>query len=116
MRTVSVLFTAAAIAVTASSSRAQTWQMPPDDQRCPSKWGAGDQRGSGNMMKPETVLRAARLIVRPMFRAFFGGIPEVPLLFDTRRMRRDAEAFDYSTIGPDVLEVSWAPSYCTAPS
>jgi kynurenine formamidase len=41
---------------------AQTWQMPPDSQRCPSKWGAGDQRGSGNMMKPETVLRAARLI------------------------------------------------------
>ena len=42
--------------------RAQSWQMPPDDQRCPSKWGAGDQRGSGNLMKPETVLRAARLI------------------------------------------------------
>ena len=42
--------------------RAQTWQMPPDNQRCLSKWGAGDQRGTGNMMKPETVLRAARLI------------------------------------------------------
>ena len=41
---------------------AQTWQMPPDSQRCPSRWGAGDQRGSGNMMKPETVLRAAKLI------------------------------------------------------
>ena len=41
---------------------AQTWQMPPDSQRCPSKWGTGDQRGSGNMMKPETVLRAAKLI------------------------------------------------------
>src|SRR5437879_6721914 len=36
--------------------------MPPDNQRCPSKWGAGDERGSANMMKPETVLRAARLI------------------------------------------------------
>src|SRR5262245_63005037 len=36
--------------------------MPPDNQRCPSKWGAGDQRGSGNMMKSETVLGAARLI------------------------------------------------------
>ena len=32
------------------------WQMPP------SKWGAGDQRGSGNLMKAETVLRAAKLI------------------------------------------------------
>ncbi|MGH9785429.1 MAG: hypothetical protein ACRD88_14720, partial [Terriglobia bacterium] len=40
----------------------QSWQMPPDSQRCPSKWGAGDERGSGNWMKPETVLRAARLI------------------------------------------------------
>jgi hypothetical protein len=28
----------------------------------PSKWGAGDQRGSGNLMKAETVLRAAKLI------------------------------------------------------
>ena len=28
---------------------AQSWQMPPDNQRCPSKWGAADQRGSANM-------------------------------------------------------------------
>ncbi len=41
---------------------AQTWQPPTDAQRCPSKWGRDDQRGSGNHMKPETVLRAARLI------------------------------------------------------
>lgn len=41
---------------------AQPWLPPADSQRCPSKWGAGDQRGSGNHMKPETVLRAARLI------------------------------------------------------
>lgn len=41
---------------------AQSWQPPPEDQRCPSRWGAGDQRGSANLMKPETVLRAARLI------------------------------------------------------
>ena len=41
---------------------AQSWQPPADSQRCPSKWGAGDQRGSGNHMKPETVLRAAKLI------------------------------------------------------
>ena len=40
----------------------QSWQPPTDSQRCPSKWGSGDQRGSGNHMKPETVLRAARLI------------------------------------------------------
>lgn len=43
-------------------ARAQSWQPPPDAQRCPSKWGAADQRGAGNHMKPETVLRAVRLI------------------------------------------------------
>ncbi len=52
----------AALALSGLLARAQTWQMPADEQRCPSKWGAGDQRGSGNLMKPETVLRAARLI------------------------------------------------------
>src|SRR5919197_1425114 len=40
----------------------QSWQPPADSERCPSKWGAGDQRGSANHMKPDTVLRAARLI------------------------------------------------------
>ncbi len=43
-------------------AQAQSWKPPADNERCPSKWGAGDQRGSGNLMKPETVLRAARLI------------------------------------------------------
>ena len=38
------------------------WSAPTEAQRCPSKWGAADQRGSGNHMKPETVLRATRLI------------------------------------------------------
>ena len=42
--------------------KAQSWQPPTDAQRCPSKWGAGDQRGSANLMKPQTVLRASRLI------------------------------------------------------
>ncbi|MBI2149202.1 MAG: cyclase family protein [Acidobacteria bacterium] len=43
-------------------AHAQSWQPPADSQRCPSRWGAGDQRGSANNMSPETVLRAARLI------------------------------------------------------
>ena len=42
---------------------AQGWTVPPDSQRCPSRWGAGDERGSGNHMKePKVVLRGARLI------------------------------------------------------
>jgi kynurenine formamidase len=46
----------------ASLAHAQSWTPPADSQRCPSKWGAADQRGAGNHMKPETVLRATRLI------------------------------------------------------
>src|SRR5215467_7378580 len=63
MRTIIVTI-AAAVTITAAPapSRAQSWQMPPDSARCPSKWGAGDQRGSGNLMQPATVLRAAKLI------------------------------------------------------
>jgi len=49
-------------ALTGPSAQAQSWQPPTDTQRCPSKWGAGDQRGSANHMKPETVLRATKLI------------------------------------------------------
>jgi kynurenine formamidase len=63
MHSVVIVMAVALSAVFGSSAlHAQTWQMPPDNQRCPSKWGADDQRGSGNWMKPETVLRAAKLI------------------------------------------------------
>jgi len=56
------LSTTALHAQTPSTGSGQAWQMPPDQERCPSKWGAGDQRGSANMMTPESVVRAARLI------------------------------------------------------
>jgi kynurenine formamidase len=45
-----------------TEATAQSWQPPADPQRCPSKWGAGDERGAANHMKPENVLRAIRLI------------------------------------------------------
>jgi kynurenine formamidase len=51
----------AALSVSASA-HAQSWKPPADSQRCPSKWGAGDERGSGNHMKPAAVLKATRLI------------------------------------------------------
>src|SRR5688572_28616180 len=40
----------------------QSWQPPPDAGRCPSDWGAGDERGSGNLMGPKSVMRATSLI------------------------------------------------------
>jgi kynurenine formamidase len=56
------LLTTALHAQTPATGSGQAWQMPPDQERCPSKWGAGDQRGSANLMTPESVVRAARLI------------------------------------------------------
>ena len=54
---------AAALVCLPLIATAQGWRPPAESQRCPSKWGAGDERGSGNHMKnPETVLRGARLI------------------------------------------------------
>jgi kynurenine formamidase len=50
------------LVLTQSAVYCQSWQPPADSDRCPSKWGAGDQRGSANHMKPETVLRAVKLI------------------------------------------------------
>jgi kynurenine formamidase len=41
---------------------AQTWKVPAESQRCPSKWGAGDERGSMNHQKPAAVMNAAKLI------------------------------------------------------
>jgi kynurenine formamidase len=67
------------------AASAQSWQPPADNQRCPSKWGAADERGSGNHMKPDTVLRAARLIrtgeVFELGRVLSGSMP----FFGTRR-------------------------------
>jgi len=43
------------------TARAQTWKVPPESERCPSKWGAADERGSANHMGPRSVLRAKEL-------------------------------------------------------
>ena len=62
MRPLLVLALFVVITGVGTDAYAQAWQPPADSQRCPSKWGTGDQRGAGNHMKPETVLRATRLI------------------------------------------------------
>ena len=49
---------AAVLLAGAGTAQAQSWQPPSESQRCPSKWGAGDERGSANHMKPEA--RASR--------------------------------------------------------
>jgi kynurenine formamidase len=47
-----------------ATAKAQTWSPPTEAERCPSKWGAGDERGSANHMGPNSVMRATRLIRR----------------------------------------------------
>lgn len=53
---------ALAVALICGGVQAQTWTVPAESARCPSKWGAADERGSGNHMKPASVLRAKELI------------------------------------------------------
>jgi kynurenine formamidase len=60
MRVISLV--ALGLLLFAGQAAGQSWKPPADSQRCPSKWGPGDERGSGNHMKPDTVLRASRLI------------------------------------------------------
>jgi len=47
------------MAGTAALAQAPSWTPPPESARCPSKWGAGDERGSANHMKPQSVLNAS---------------------------------------------------------
>jgi len=53
---------AVVLRLTSNVADAQTWRPPAENQRCPSKWGAGAERGSANHMKAESVLKATRLI------------------------------------------------------
>jgi kynurenine formamidase len=55
---------AVAIGWASAVAHAQTWRPPSESQRCPSKWGANDERGATNHMKPESVQRAVKLIQR----------------------------------------------------
>ena len=43
-------------------AQAPTWTVPAESQRCPSKWGAADERGSANHQKPAAVMNGAKLI------------------------------------------------------
>jgi kynurenine formamidase len=55
---------ASAVAVSASvlAQTPPSWLPPAEKDRCPSKWGAGDERGSGNHQKATAVVKAAGLI------------------------------------------------------
>jgi kynurenine formamidase len=50
------------IGLGANGQPAPSWTVPPEKDRCPSKWGAGDERGSGNHQTAAAVKRAVGLI------------------------------------------------------
>jgi kynurenine formamidase len=51
-----------ALGLASSSVVAQTWTVPPPSVRCPSKWGAADERGSMNHQTAKAVMTARNLI------------------------------------------------------
>ena len=57
-----VLAATATLAAAQAFAETSSWLPPPDSARCPSKWGAGDQRGAANHMGPASVLAATKLI------------------------------------------------------
>jgi kynurenine formamidase len=61
-RLVIVLAVIAALGLSTAAAQSPSWRPPTESQRCPSKWGATDERGAGNHMKPASVLKAAQLI------------------------------------------------------
>jgi len=55
-------FLIACLGFSAACAQAQSWTPPAPEARCPSKWGAGDERGAANHMTPANVLRALKLV------------------------------------------------------
>jgi kynurenine formamidase len=89
-------FAAIALAVLATPVAAQSWQPPTPEQRCPSKWGAADERGAANYMTPALVANAARLIrAGEVFELGWPLGAEIPL-FGTRRF----DLHTKRTVGP----------------
>jgi kynurenine formamidase len=62
MRVFSALLGVVLFASSSALAQAPSWSPPPENQRCPSKWGPEDERGSANHMKPQSVLNAVKLI------------------------------------------------------
>jgi kynurenine formamidase len=57
-----LIFAAALIAGASALAQTSSWTPPAESARCPSKWGAGDERGAANHMKPESVLNALKIV------------------------------------------------------
>src|SRR5712692_360882 len=90
---------AAALIAVPLVALAQGWRPPAESQRCPSKWGAGDERGSGNHMKPEAVMRATRLIKSGEVIEIAHVLSDKMPFFGTRRFDAGAAAAEHAAPG-----------------
>jgi kynurenine formamidase len=61
-RAITAITLTLAFGLASTAGQAQTWKPPTNAERCPSRWGANDERGSANHMNPASVLKAAKLI------------------------------------------------------
>jgi kynurenine formamidase len=82
----------------AATAQTPSWLPPPDNARCPSKWGAGDERGAGNHMNAKSVLNAVKLIktgeVIELSHPLNAAMPMVPgRVFDMQVKRTVATPF-----------------------
>ncbi|MDO9105079.1 MAG: hypothetical protein Q7U57_08980 [Methylovulum sp.] len=59
-------------------------------------------------------MKAAKMMVGPLYKMFFADIPEVGVLFDVEQMVKDGVAFDFNEVPAYMVEQSWIPSYCKA--
>jgi kynurenine formamidase len=64
MKPIAFTISLATLLLTALPTLAQSpsWSPPPDNQRCPSRWGATDERGAANHVTPQSVLNALKLV------------------------------------------------------
>ena len=56
--------------------------------------------------------KLSKKMVKPIMYMFFRDIPESKYLFDVKQMMKDALAFDYSKVKPELMKKTWVPSYC----
>jgi kynurenine formamidase len=76
----------ALVALGAPSANAQqSWSPPAASERCPSKWGADDRRGSMNLMTPERAKAAAGLVQSGEMVELGRTLEQNMPLFGTRR-------------------------------
>jgi kynurenine formamidase len=62
MKTTLVAAAAIGWSLMSVSAHGQSWTPPAPGERCPSRWGAADERGAANLLSAESVLNASRLI------------------------------------------------------